>query len=229
MKNSFGLSGLIIASILTVFTSGCKEKEVVQPSLTDIDGNVYKMITIGEQTWMAENLRTTKYRNGDPIENITEGSIWSSTVKGAYCFYNNDETANKTEYGALYNSYAVEDSRNIAPEGWHIPTDAEWDILINYLGGDEKAGGKMKESGTLHWLSPNNYGSNSSGFTALPGGSRQGSAGKFNDKGYNGHFWSSTDGGGPGVWNRSLSFFYASVVREGYPKSNGFSVRCVKD
>lgn len=139
------------------------------PTVTDYDGNVYQTVLIGDQCWMMENLKVTHYRNGDPIPHVTDGVTWGNLTSGAYCNYNNDE-GNVATYGRLYNWYAVDDSRNIAPAGWHVPSDAEWQTLVDYLGGDAVAGGKMKEAGTTHWASPNTGATNESGFTALPGG-----------------------------------------------------------
>jgi len=123
-------------------------------SVVDIDGNFYHAVAIGTQVWMAENLRTTKYRDGSPIPNVTDSSVWILTTEGAYCNYNNDTTHSNT-YGRLYNWYAVIDTRNIAPEGWHVPTQDEWNTLVQFLGGGAVAGGKLKETGTAHWNSPN--------------------------------------------------------------------------
>jgi uncharacterized protein (TIGR02145 family) len=143
--------------------------DVETNTVTDIDGNIYHTVTIGTQVWMVENLKTTKYRNGDPIPNVT-GNAWAALTTGAYCWYNNDAATYKATYGALYNWYAVADSRNIAPTGWHVPTDAEWTTLTTFLGGESVAGGKLKETGTNHWTSPNTGATNETGFTALPGG-----------------------------------------------------------
>lgn len=137
----------------------------------DIDGNIYQAVKIGKQLWLAENLKVIHYRNGDPIQHIIDDIQWHNGGFGAYCNYGNDQT-NATIYGCLYNWYAVNDKRNICPSGWHIPTEAEWTVLVNYLGGDSIAGGKMKEAGTIHWESPNTGAINISGFSALPGGGR---------------------------------------------------------
>lgn len=131
----------------------------------DVDGNFYHTVTIGAQVWMAENLKTTKFRNGDAIP------YWTKTASRGYCWYN-DDVNNKSTYGAIYQYYTAMDSRSICPLGWHIPNDTEWAILINYLGGENVAGGKVKESGTTHWASPNIGATNETGFAALPGGSR---------------------------------------------------------
>jgi len=139
-------------------------------TMTDIDGNVYETVTIGTQVWMAENLKVTHYRNGNTILHIIDWFSWF-TLTGAYCEYDNDVN-NVAVYGRLYNWYAVNDSRYIAPVGWHVPSDAEWLTLVDYLGGDTVADGKMKEIGTTHWVSPNTGATNESGFSALPGGYR---------------------------------------------------------
>ena len=192
-------------------------------TVVDIDGNVYNTVTIGTQVWMAENLKTTKYRNGDQIANVIDNPAWSSLSSGAYCWYNN-VTNNKATYGAMYNWYAVADSRNIAPTGWHVATDAEWTTLTTFLGGGSVAGSKMKETGTAHWTSLNTDATNNSGFTALPGGYRSCSTGLFYDLGSRGNWWTSTE-----ALSRALSYSYANIDRYGSLKQYGFSVRCVKD
>lgn len=133
------------------------------------DDKVYKIVKIGNQVWMAENLNTSHYLNGDSIPQVQDKAEWVALTTGAWCYYQNDAENGKT-YGKLYNWYAVNDPRGLAPEGWHIPTDAEWIALIDYLGGTNVAGGKMKQIGTVHWISPNLGATNESGFSALPGG-----------------------------------------------------------
>lgn len=196
-------------------------------TVTDIDGNVYQTVTIGTQVWMAENLKVTHYRNGDAIPNVTDNGTWSGLTTGAYCAYNNDEN-NVATYGRLYNWYAVADSRNIAPAGWHVPTDEEWQTLVDYLGGSSVAGGKLKETGTAHWNSPNEGATNESGFTALPGGYRYDS-GLFVNMGDYAYFWSSTEYSSYFAWYRYLSFSHSQVGRTNLIKRLGFSVRCVRD
>jgi uncharacterized protein (TIGR02145 family) len=196
-------------------------------TVTDIDGNVYQTVTIGTQVWMAENLKVTHYRNGDPIPHVTDGGTWSGLSTGAYCNYNNDE-GNVATYGRLYNWYAVDDSRNIAPAGWHMPTDAEWQILVDYLGGEAVAGGKLKEAGTAHWYCPNTGATNESGFTALPGGCRD-YYGNFGFMGFDAGIWSSTEYDSNHAWYRYLDFNYSGVSRDDDSKQFGFSVRCVRD
>jgi uncharacterized protein (TIGR02145 family) len=194
----------------------------------DIDGNEYKTIVIGTQTWMAENLRTTRYRNGDAIPNVTENTEWAGLESGAYCNYNNTEDLDTiATYGRLYNWYAVDDSRKLAPKGWHIPTAAEWNTLITFLGGDNIAADKLKEVGNTHWADPFKS-DNSSGFTALPGGFRLDDW-STEHIGYYGNWWASND------WSVHSApflfmFFYSSNVHKGFNiKENGYSVRCIKD
>jgi uncharacterized protein (TIGR02145 family) len=196
-------------------------------TMTDIDGHVYDVMTIGTQEWMAENLKVTHYRNGDPISNITDGTAWSNLTTEAYCAYNNylDDYAH---YGELYNWYAVTDSRNIAPIGWHVPTDADWAILTDYLGGAVVAGGKLKETGTYHWQSPNTGATDESGFTALPGGNRQ-TGGVFSNKGESGGWWSSTEVNASEAFCLFMSCSNSGAYKVNYDKKIGYSVRCVKD
>ena len=196
-------------------------------TVTDIDGTTYRTVKIGDQWWMAENLNVTHYRNGDLVPNVTDSSLWTSQTIGAYCNYGND-AANAAAYGRLYNWYAAGDARDIAPAGWHVPSDVEWQTLVNYLGGDAVAGWKMKETGTAHWLPPNT-GTDESGFTALPGGYRGSSYGVFGDLGNYACFWSSTVSSGTYAWYRSLSYDYSEVSHYDSKKHYGFSIRCVKN
>ena len=196
-------------------------------TVTDIDGNVYNTIVIGTQTWMIENLKVTKYRNGDAIPNVMDSTAWISLNTGAYCNYNNDINIPVT-YGRLYNWFAINDSRNITPAGWHVATAAEWVTLVSYLGGKEAAGGKMKEAGLSHWISPNMDANNSSGFTALPAGYRY-SDGKFLHLGNNAHFWSATAKDLSTAWARRLGTDHEDCDLDSLYKVNALSVRCLKD
>ncbi|MFB0517206.1 MAG: FISUMP domain-containing protein [Candidatus Neomarinimicrobiota bacterium] len=198
-------------------------------TMTDQDGNAYRTLNIGTQEWMTENLKVTHYRNGKPIPNVIVSNDWGILSTGAYCVYNNDENKAVT-YGYLYNWYAVKDSQNIAPPGWHVPTDEDWQTLIDYLGGSNVAGGKLKEAGIAHWESPNtridNYGR---GFLALPGGWRNG-IGDFMYLGYKAFFWSSTETLSSGyAWYRCLYHDDTDMGRDSYLKKGGFSVRLVRD
>jgi uncharacterized protein (TIGR02145 family) len=196
-------------------------------TVTDYDGNVYQTVLIGGQCWMMDNLKVTHYRNGDPINHVVDYYLWGGLTVGAYCNFGNDE-GNVAIYGRLYNGYAMNDSRGIAPEGWHVPSDAEWQTLVDYLGGDDVAGGKLKDVGTTYWLSPNTGATNESGFTALPGGYRD-IEGEFRRMGHWALFWSSTNYSAENAWNRILEYDNAGVFRTYYLYGNGHSIRCVKD
>ncbi len=201
----------------------------INDTVTDIDGNTYKIVKIGKQIWMTENLKVTHYRNGDEIPNITNNSEWASLSTGAYGIYNNDP-ANSEVYGNLYNWYAVDDTRDICPDGWHVPTGAEWTELTDYLGGTTVAGGKMKSTGTIENRDGSNTGAtNERGFTALPGGYRYYSSGSYFDMGYLGYFWSSTEFNINHAWYRSLNYHSSDVYRIDNDKKSGFSVRLVRD
>ena len=199
--------------------------------ITDIDGNVYRTVNIGNQQWMAENLKVSKYSDGTTIPNITDNTEWQNNTTGAWAYYNND-VANNAKYGKLYNWYAVSPTtngtKNVCPTGWHVPTDAEWTVLTDYLGGESVAGGKMKEVGTTNWLSPNVDANNVSLFSALPGGYSN-SSGYYALIGDAGYWWSSTENETYDAWLRSL-FVYDGVANRYYNvKQNGFSVRCLRD
>ncbi len=196
-------------------------------TVTDIDGNVYGTATIGAQTWMLENLKVTHFRNGDSIPPVTADAIWPNLLTPAYCNYDND-TSNVPTYGRLYNWYVVEDSRNVAPVGWHVPTDAEWQTLVDYLGGATVAGGKLKEAGHAHWSGGNVGANNESGFTGLPGGYRYGTGASF-DMRVSGYFWSSTNVSYSYAMARLLSAYSAEIYNSSRPKLYGKSIRCVKD
>ena len=184
-------------------------------------------IQIGTQKWMSKNLDVAFYRNGDPIPQVTDPTAWAGLTTGAWCYYNNDSTQGN-KYGKLYNWYAVNDPRGLAPQGWHIPSDAEWTTLATTLGGSSVAGGKMKEAGTLNWTNPNIGGNNNSGFAGLPGGLRR-SNGPFDDIGTNGYWWSSTEFNTSTAWYRYLNRNSGSLSRDNNNKLDGFSVRCLRD
>jgi uncharacterized protein (TIGR02145 family) len=192
------------------------------------NGYTYSSVVLGNgQEWMSENLRTTNYRNGDPITTGLDDATWGSTTSGAYAIYNNDN-ANDAIYGKLYNWYAVADSRHVCPAGWHEPTDGEWTTLTDYLGGAAVAGGKMKIIGTQYWLSPNTDATNESGFSGLPGGSRYGS-GSFSSIGSGGFWWGSSQSSGAFAWNRDLYYGDGDAARNDFYMPSGFSVRCLRD
>jgi uncharacterized protein (TIGR02145 family) len=202
-------------------------------NITDVDGNSYKTIYIGTQQWMGENLKTTKFSDGTAIPNIAN-STWNQITNGAWCYYNNDP-ANNTKYGKLYNWFAVNKTtnggKNICPTGWHVPSDGEWTILSDYLGGESVAGGKLKEVGTINWLSPNKDASNTTLFTALPGGCREILLGdNFKYFGILGSWWSTTEVNLAAAYYRQLSKD-DGIISRGYinVKGDGRSVRCIKD
>jgi uncharacterized protein (TIGR02145 family) len=226
----------IMVVILSFYLTSCKKDkkdsndnndDLPTSTVTDIDGNVYQTVTIGSQVWMAENLKTTKYRNGSAIPNVTDDTAWSNLTTGAYCDYENT-LSNSTTYGKLYNWYAVTDSRNIAPTGWHLPTDDEWTTLTTYLGGESVAGGKLKEIGTTQWASPNTGATNESGFTALPGGYRSGN-GTFLSIGGAGYWWSSTEYNTGYAWVRGMHYDDSYLLRSNGNKTCAFSIRCIRD
>jgi len=181
-----------------------------------------EVIKIGTQSWSAKNLEVSTYRNGDSIPQVQDAAAWAALRTGAWCYYENKEE-NGTTYGKLYNWYAVSDPRGLAPEGFHIPSDAEWTILTDYLGGVLEAGAKMKSASG--WYEDGN-GSNSSGFAGLPGGYRY-YVGTFYDVGKFGYWWSSTEGLTDLAWVRYLGYFFGSVDRYYDVKPSGFSVRCL--
>jgi uncharacterized protein (TIGR02145 family) len=200
-------------------------------TVTDIDGNVYHTVTIGTQVWMVENLKTTKYRNGVAIGTTTPAtlSISSESMPKYQWAYGGNES-NVATYGRLYTWNAVNDSRKIAPTGWHVPTDAEWTILVNYLGGETVAGGKLKEACSTHWNSPNVGTTNETGFTALAGGERWEDGTFYGIGGLYGYWWSSTENSPSYIaaWYRSIGP-NRDMSRFDNNWSRGYSVRCVKD
>jgi uncharacterized protein (TIGR02145 family) len=203
-----------------------KDTVEIRTFLTDNDGNLYKTVRIGNQLWMAENLKTTKYNDGTSISLVTENSEWFSLTTPGYCWYNNDVT-NKADHGALYNWYTVNTGK-LAPAGWHVPTDAEWTTLGNYLGGDPVAGGKLKEAGLAHWHSPNTGATNETGFSALPGGYRH-DAGTFDSQSNYGYWWSATAYDASQTWFRSLYYDVGNLSRYISLKRCGSSVRLLRD
>ncbi|HBH49701.1 MAG TPA: hypothetical protein DDX98_13740 [Bacteroidales bacterium] len=226
-----------VAIILCTLSSAMLIAQTWGEPVTDIDGNEYKTVQIGNQIWMAENLKTTKYNDGTEIPLVTENYDWASynLDTPGYCWYDNDIATYGEKYGALYNWYAVNTGK-LCPVGWHVPTDEEWTQLSDYYGGVSNLGGKLKETGTSHWVSPNTGATNETGFTALPGGSRN-ISGNFGSTGYLGIWWSATehDTYYNAAWSRYVKndegLFYNS--RSGNTnhihKGNGFSVRCVKE
>jgi uncharacterized protein (TIGR02145 family) len=235
-QNAFLVYRLIIMVVGLSLATGCTKPESKNlftefEPVSDCDGNSYKTVKIGKQIWMAENLRTTKYSNGDPIQEVSVDTNWAKLTAGAYCWYNND-LANKTIFGALYNWFSVQDSRHIAPTGWHVPTDAEWTILESYLGGGSVAGGKMKSSAI--WKNSSTGGDNSSGFTAFPGGYRNGVYGTYEQMNIQTYWWSATESeliviDVKSAWFRVVGYNYTALSRTTINERSGFSLRCIKD
>lgn len=234
---------LTVVVLFVILFTGCNKKsptEVDSKTLTDIDGNTYQTVKIGNQVWMAENLKVTHYRDGTPINHVTDGSQWENLSTGAYCAYDNSESTADT-YGYLYNWYAVTDVHNIAPEGWRVPTDDDWKELEMFLGlspteaddagyrgsneGSKLAGNaSLWDSGDLE----DNAALGESGFSALPGGYRP-TDGYFLTLGRNAYFWSATEFNTGGAWYRSLHYVSSDVGRSYGSKQGGFSVRLVRD
>jgi uncharacterized protein (TIGR02145 family) len=211
-------------------TTAVFNSNVTYGKMTDQDGNVYKTVTIGSQTWMAENLRTTMYNDGTSIPYVpgVSGSKNVSTL-GGYCNYNYATSSDTiATYGRLYNWYAINGCK-LCPSGWHVPTDAEWSTLTDYLGGESVAGGKIKEIGTTHWTSPNTGATNETGFTALPGGILINETGMFEYIGRTNYWWSDTEIDNIHARFRSVNYNYSDVYRYYTKKEDWLSVRCVKD
>lgn len=215
------------------------------PTVTDIDGNVYNTVQIGNQCWMKENLKTTTYRNGTAIPNVTDGNAWSNLTTGAYVWYDNDISW-KDSYGALYNWFTTVDPSGLCPTGWHVPTFDEWTALAGYIGGtssphgnelkscrqvNSPLGGGCNTSEHPRWEEDTyygNYGTDDYGFSALPGGYRYYDI-NFNMVGNMGQWWTSTVYSSYFAWTRSLHYYYGGVFVYSYDMRNGFSVRCLRD
>lgn len=211
-------------------------------NLIDADGNVYPtFITSCGQTWMQKNLDVSHYRNGDVIPQVTDPATWTNLTTGAWCYYNNDPALGAV-YGKLYNWYAVNDSRGLAPSGWHVPSESDWSKFVKCIDhnadttyqnwNSTSAGGALKEAGTSHWIAPNTGATNTSGFGGLPAGMRYNYDGHFNDIGYTSIWWSSTEDNTNYAWGHLIDYDSEAFGRNDGPlefKKNGFSVRCIKD
>jgi uncharacterized protein (TIGR02145 family) len=224
-----GLAALVLLLAIscrkenTNIQSSVNTGENAQAFTTDINAPGTEAVRIGTQVWKKKDLTTSYYLNGDKIPQVKDPAKWGKLTTGAWCWYNNDP-----RYGKLYNWYAVNDPRGLAPAGWHVPSNDEWTTLTTFLGGYTVAGGKMKEVGKTYWKAPNADATNSSGFTALPGGSRYDDGGFFDAGGY-GYWWSSTEGAPNAAWYRYLTYFYGAISGTTDYKLNGFSVRCLWD
>jgi uncharacterized protein (TIGR02145 family) len=211
---------LLLSGIFATLSAGCEKS--TEKGFADIDGNVYDTVVIGTQVWMAENLKTTRLNDGTPIPLVTSDTAWSKLILPGYCWYGNYEAFfSLNHYGALYNYYAVT-SGKLCPDGWHVPDIDEWYTLIIFLGYDS-AGGKMKEAGTLNWLSPNTGATNESGFNGLPGGFRNAYYKDFQQFRSSGYFWSSQAGSAMSITCLSIDVRHGSMSM-----ANGLSVRCIK-
>lgn len=196
-------------------------------SVTDIEGNEYNTIKIGNQTWFLKNLKTTTFNDGTPIQLVTDSTAWAALSTPGCCWYDNEMSSFKPSYGALYNGYAANTGK-LCPKDWHIPSDADWTVLTSFLGGESVAGGKLKGQGTSFWVGPNTGATNESGFTALPGGLRY-HDGQFRDFGFSGYWWSSTGLSKERSFFRYMDYEYANVFRFDNVNKIGFSVRCIRD
>jgi uncharacterized protein (TIGR02145 family) len=213
----------ILATILLT------ESMFAQAKLTDLDGNQYGIVKIGSQFWMAENLKTTKYRNGDSIRTTSLATLditSENTPKYQFAYDRNE--SNTETYGRLYTWYAATDRRNVCPTGFHLPTEEEWTTLISYLGGESVAGGQLKETGTTNWKSPNTGATNNSGFAARSGGYCSGS-GLFFNMGETGNLWSSTETYVTNAWCYTIYNYLRSTYKHYIKKTNYLSVRCIMD
>lgn len=217
---------LFALSLILIFPAGCRKIET-PAVMADIEGNTYKTVKIGNQEWMAENLKTTKFSDGTDIPLKKDAAEWSNLTAPAFCWYDNDETTYKDSFGALYNGHTVETDQ-LCPSGWHVPSREEWQQLRDYLGDTVKAGGKLKEAGLDHWLSPNKGADNSTGFNALPAGFRY-FEGSFSSALSYTAFWSASDSMNDGEWFVGLYYADASLAIEHRNKKHGFSVRCIKN
>jgi uncharacterized protein (TIGR02145 family) len=195
-------------------------------NVKDIDGNEYRTVVIGTQTWMVENLKVTKYNDGNAISTTAVAGDWNKLTSGGYCWHNNDALANKATYGALYNWYAVNTGK-LCPTGWHVPTTAEWETLTTYLGGVYAAGGKLKEVGTTHWLDPN-LASNETGFTGVSTGTRN-YFGTYDTLGRTCNFWSSTASADNNATSYMLANEHTGFTVVKIDKATGYTVRCIKN
>ena len=201
------------------------EQGVLQ--LKDADENLYSVVKIGEQYWMAENLKTIKYNDGTPIAKVTDNTEWYNLSTGAYCWYNNDSATYEADYGKLYNFFTISTGK-LCPTGWHVPDETELNVLIDYLGGLSVASGKLKETGTTHWTSPNIGATNETGFTGLPDGYRE-MLGTFYEANQFGKFWLSTTYGPTAAYFFELNYANTEVWVSSVSTKSGHSVRCIKD
>lgn len=243
-KRKIKMKPIIVMGTLLLLVTGCKKEDtnpyngkttavfnskLTYGTMTDQEGNKYKTITIGTQTWMAENLRTTKYNDGTTIPLLENADLWRYSTTGAYCNFNNTtNTDSIATFGRLYN-WSVIKTGKLAPIGWHVATSEEWITLITYLGGESIAGSKLRETGTSHWANPNSEATNETGFTGLPGGARP-FYGNFYGVGGYAFWWSATEKELTNTAESWILSFYGNGIFSYYgDKQDGYSVRCGKD
>jgi uncharacterized protein (TIGR02145 family) len=220
------INAMLLMTLLSVFIISCnKTKDEI--TIKDKDGNVYTSVTFGTQEWMVQNLKVTKYNDGSEIPNMSDAANWNSTTSGAYTWYDNNPSANKDIYGALYNMKAMQTGK-LCPVGWHVPNMSEWDALTTFWGGEYVAGNALKESGLSHWSSQNEAATNSSGFTGLPGGYRY-SDGSFIGKGLSGSWWMSNPNSQDVTSDYYLKNASGFVAKNVISRNYGISVRCLKN
>ena len=227
-----GISG-IYSTIIPDVPTGNKTVTFTFVACTDKDNNNYTVVKVGNQVWMAENLKTTRYSDGALIPLVRDNPKWTALSTAGYCWFNNDSVTNINIYGAMYNWYAVNTGK-LAPAGWHMPTDKEWKTLAASEGGDAAAGSKLRTSGTFEggnglWFSPNSAATNSSGFSALPGGYRNSTNGSWFGKGYSGYWWTTLENDSQTAWYSDLDYSSTNLYYYTGSKTYGFSVRCVHD
>jgi uncharacterized protein (TIGR02145 family) len=220
-------SYILLIGALIILPVSCVKEEKPPSPVNDIEGNTYKTVKIDTRIWMAENLKTSLYNDGTEIQLVTDDDAWHELITPGYCWYDNNESGYKDQYGALYNGYSVGTGK-LCPAGWHVPDVEEWQQLIDFLGETISAGGKLKEAGTTNWHSPNTGADNSTGFTALAGGIRY-SEGIFRSVLYYTGFWSSTENESLDLWYVGLYSGDALIYSDYISKKHGFSVRCIKD
>jgi len=225
--NSRSSDIILIYGLLFILLPGCEKGEDPPPPVTDVDGNVYETVMIGNQVWMAENLRTTRLNDSSEIKLISKNQEWNTTSDPAFCWYNNDSSLFKAPYGALYNGYAATNEK-ICPVGWRVPDYEDWQQLVGFLGDAEIAGGKLKIAGFTQWHPPNTGADNSSSFSALPAGMRY-FEGTFSSLSYFTAFWAVKEADNASHYFVSLSYLDSRANFSSKSKKYGFSIRCIRD
>jgi len=229
MKRLILLRLLTLSVLALLMLNSCRKEKDIPATITDVDGNVYHTVIIGNQVWLKENLQTTRYRNGDLLVTTNPSTLnITGEISPKYQWAVNGNEANVDVYGRLYTWYAANDSRGLCPAGWHLPSDEEWTTFTDFLGGLQIAGAALKEEGTLHWLSPNAGATNETGFTALPAGCRYYSGG-FDDLTKYAYWWASSTSTTDVGWVRATWYETGEVLSFTSNMKHGFSVRCLMD